>query len=255
MAEDAIAGLATDALTELLADPAPRVLHGSRTLLGIFKGGSQKEKAAAKWCLDNNWLEPTGASVGKGKSQKELYRLTSEGLKSILAHGDASKLLRRLQESVEQLSVQVGDVVSALQASLPALKSAISQLGERLKPPDLDELRRLASATALPESSKQQRPAATSAGERMDWGKEIVKMVSEQKQRNAFQRLTLTVIYQRLRASYPELTLGEFHDGLRRLQEQRRILLGPYTQALATLDDARNALYLDREVKYYVDLP
>jgi hypothetical protein len=51
------------------------------------------------------------------------------------------------------------------------------------------------------------------------------------------------------------LTLARFHDGLRTLYKQRRISLWPYTLALATIDDPENALFLDREVKFYVDLP
>jgi hypothetical protein len=69
------------------------------------------------------------------------------------------------------------------------------------------------------------------------------------------QRLTLPQVFERVRARKPDLTLGQFHDGLRRLQDERRIRLSPYTQALATLDDPRNALFLDREVKFYVELP
>ena len=51
---------------------------------------------------------------------------------------------------------------------------------------------------------------------------------------------------------YPGLTLGEFHDGLRDLRDSDRIRLIPFTRALATIPDARNALYLDGEVMYYV---
>ena len=80
-------------------------------------------------------------------------------------------------------------------------------------------------------------------------------MAAEQKQRNSFQRLTLPQVFERLRVRHPDLTLGQFHDGLRRLQDEKRIRLAPFTQALATLDDPRNALFLDREVKYYVELP
>ena len=80
-------------------------------------------------------------------------------------------------------------------------------------------------------------------------------MITEQKQRNPLQRLSLPQMFERLRVRHPALTLGQFHDGLRQLQDEHRVRLGPYTQALATLDDPRNALFLDREVKFYVELP
>lgn len=91
--------------------------------------------------------------------------------------------------------------------------------------------------------------------ENLDWLDDAVKMITHHKEHRRFPSLTLPALYEGLRASHPRLTLGQFHDGLRVLRDKRLIRLEPFTQALATLDDPRNALYLDREVKYYVDLP
>jgi len=132
-------------------------------------------------------------------------------------------------------------------AAVQELKAAIAKALEKIKPVDIDELTTKLAGT---------RPAAQSPQRlEMGWGEDVVLMAAGQKQRNPYQRLTLPQVFERLRAKHPSLTLGEFHDGLRRLQDEKRIRLGPYTQALATLDDSRNALFLDREVKYYVELP
>ena len=82
-----------------------------------------------------------------------------------------------------------------------------------------------------------------------------MKLVTEQQQRDRYLPLDLPRIYATLKQSRPSLTLGQFHDGLRMLRDQARIRLKPYTRALATIDDARNALFLDGEVMYYVELP
>jgi hypothetical protein len=248
------------ALAALVADPAPRVMHGSSKQPGIFAGAGAAMKAAARQCLENGWLEPTGAFAGKGKSRKELYRLTAAGLQEVLSRSDPRSLLESLGERLDklhedsaQLPAKIAELTNtaaalqhSMQQSTAALRTALLQAEERLKPPDLEYLRQVLTESA---------PTAPNApNSTADWTEEVLRLATEQKQRHLFQRLTLPQIYNQLRTKFPDLPLGEFHDGMRRLHEQGRIRLGPYTQALATLDDPRNALYLDREVKYYVEL-
>ena len=54
-----------------------------------------------------------------------------------------------------------------------------------------------------------------------------------------------------LLAECDDMTLGQFHDLLRDARDAKLIRLIPYTRALASIPDARNALYLDGEVMYY----
>ncbi len=261
---------AIDALSAMIGDPTSKVLHGSKTVPGIFKGASAGEKAAAKICTDQRWLEPTGEIAGKGKSRKELYRLTAAGVQAILAQSDSSELLRRLQDSLQQLGTKTQDIPRAVEekikealapiASLPgvlqSLQATITQALAKIKLPDLDELtRKLSQASAGPhqEHSTSQPIPSPVVAER-DWSEEVVRMVNEQKLQHSLQWLTLPQVYERLRANHPQLTLGRYHDGLRRLQDEKKIRLGPFTQALATLNEPRNALYLDHEVKYYVEV-
>jgi len=271
--------LALEALARLLGEPSPRVLHGPKPVPGIFAGASAAEKAAAKHCLDNGWIAPTGEAVGKGKTRKELYRLAPAGVQAVLAKSDPTALLQALADSVARLDERAAGIAQSVETASEAmrrqleafmrnllrdfastlrplesfpvavqeLKAALAKTLEKVKPMDLDELTRKLARTG---PHAQSPPHAGSA-----WGEDVIRMAAEQKQRNAYQRLTLPQVFERLRAKHPALTLGQFHDGLRRLQEDKRIRLGPFTQALATLDDPRNALYLDREVKYYVDLP
>src|SRR5882724_412676 len=88
--------LALQALSQLLGDPSPRVLHGAKSVPGIFAGASAPEKAAARHCLDNGWIVATGDAVGKGKTRKELYRLTPAGAQAVLAKSDPTALLQVL---------------------------------------------------------------------------------------------------------------------------------------------------------------
>jgi hypothetical protein len=246
----AVQASALEALAGVLGDPAPRVLHGSKAALGIFPSASAADKAAAHYCLEHGWLAPAGEAPGKGKTRKPLYRLTPAGLQAVLAQSDPTAILKSLTNNLKSLEDASASILTEIQtnsAALRQLKTALTGALERIKPVDVDELTR---KMAAPRPVGEITPPAT-----VNWGEEVVRMVAEQRQRNQFQRLTLPQIFERLRSKHPHLTLGQFHDGLRRLQDEKRIRLGPYTQALATLDDPRNALFLDREVKYYVDLP
>jgi hypothetical protein len=142
-------------------------------------------------------------------------------------------------------------VLAALEPLAPLkelgqIKQNLSEVLNRVKPVNVaDVLNKLAAAA----------PPSPAAQGDDSWLAAVLRMATEQRQANPFQRLTLPQVFERLKAQRPELSLGQFHDGLRRLHQENRIRLGPYTQALATLDDPRNALYLDREVKYYVEVP
>lgn len=103
--------------------------------------------------------------------------------------------------------------------------------------------------SAPPPANVAARPADAGG-----WSEDLLRLLREQKQRNAHQQLSLPQIYERLKSTRPGLTLGQFHDGLRTLQDQKRIRLGPYTQGINSVPDNRNALYLDQELKFYVDL-
>jgi len=259
--------IALTALAAFLGDPTPRILHGSKKAPGVFAAAGAKEKAAANLCLERGWLQPTGLFEGTGKSRKETYRITAEGVQAVLSRTDSSAQLASLNAGLEKLAAavngtaqnietQVGKLLDEFQtsvrqalkpleavAALPDVQRNIVQVLERVQPPDVATLLQKLSAVG-----------PTSQPARADWKEDVIRLATEQKQKNPFQLLTLPQVFEQLRVRHANLSLSEYHDGLRDLHRAHRIRLGPYTQALATLDDGQNALYLDREVKYYVEL-
>lgn len=186
----------------------------------------------------------------------QMQALREEVLKAVYAKGgkgktDLSKEWAGLAKAVSDLGKRLEKVETALQNQgqeglVEKIDQAFAALQKRLEKPLT-----ITSVQSAPIASQPPKLPAKAD----EWGEEVIRMVAEQKQRNSFQRLTLPQIFEKLRPKHPDLTLGLFHDGLRRLQDEKRLRLGPYTQALATLDDPRNALFLDREVKFYVELP
>lgn len=241
--------LALQALAEAIADPQPRVMFGSARSPGFFKGSGQAVKAAARLCEERQWLAPTGEWLGKGASKKATYRLTPSGLQALLNHDDALLLLRSasaaLQEQVQvfrSLSQQLGQLSNQLQPLAQLVERAL----QRLQPPDINKA--LAALAAGARSPADGVPAD-------GWLDDIVAQAAEQQQRDRYNPLSLPQLYSAVRRKQPGLTLGQYHEGLRTLRDRGRIRLAPYTRALATIDDPRNALFLDGEVMYYVELP
>jgi hypothetical protein len=244
-----VQSLALEALASALTDPRPKVLFGSATVPGFFKGATQPSKAAARLCEERQWLAPTDEWHGKGKSRKPKYRLSPAGAQAVLQHGEPVVVLRSLAAALHEQSTtltSMNEHIARLLGNVQPLSETVSLLAKRFEPPNLEELlRRLNSAPAptVPPSSPP------------DWFEAAVKLAAEQSQRDRYQPLSLPQLYTALRQTRPGLTLGQFHDGLRLLRDQGRIRLAPFTRALATIEDARNALFLDGEVMYYVQLP
>ena len=61
----------------------------------------------------------------------------------------------------------------------------------------------------------------------------------------------LPELYRRLRDVHPALTIGQFHDGLRRLHEQEQVYLHPWTGPLYAMPEPAFALLIGHEVAYY----
>jgi len=253
--------IALEGLAQALTDPAPRLLISGGQTRGFFKakGRAQTVRAAARLSEERGWVVGTGEWVGKGDKQSEKYRLTPAGLQAVLSRNEAAVLLRNLAHGLQQQVEQVGamrEQLAAFAEQAQPVAEAVAELAKRLQPPDVEQLvRKLVAAVRTPESppAPARSPAGTT-GE-TDWFDEVVRLAREQRQRDRYQPPSLPQVYTAIRAKHPALSLGQFHDGLRALRDQGRIRLTPYTRALASIDDPRNALFLDGEVMYYVELP
>jgi hypothetical protein len=250
--------VALQALAQALGDPTPKVLFGTAKVPSFFKGSTQAIKNAARLCEERQWLAATGEWIGRGKSKKPTYRVTPSGVQAVLDHGEPLTAVRGLQSTLEQqvqlfgsLREQLGQMVEHVRP----LTEVVNQLARRVEPPNVDQLVRQLSDSTTPRTSAAPAPAKSTPAATGEWLNDAVRLITEQQQRDRYQPLTLPQFFAALRRSWPALTLGQFHDGLRTLRDQGRIRLSPYTRALATLDDGRNAIFLDGEVMYYAQLP
>jgi hypothetical protein len=258
--EDATQAKTLESLRKAL-DGAPHRLQASgQKTPGLFPGGKAGATLANK-ALEAGLLELTPSPEnhkGKGKQPPRFVRITERGRRFALDGGDLATLLTSLGESLAAREADLAGSVRRIGEQFQAWREQLEETQQALHARFADHQQASQTLRAVLDRSHrpgEPHPAAQPKPLADDWLDEAVRIVTDQKQQNPFERLTLPRIYEQVRKIRPDLTLGGFHDGLRLLQEQRRLRLTGFTQALATLPDAQNALYLDREVKFYVDLP
>ena len=241
--------VALEALARALTDAGPKLLIASKAAPGFF--ASSKEKVAAGIAVDKGWLVPTGEFVGKGATKKEKYRLSADGVRAVLEGSETQQLLRGLGEGLNKQvdnMKAVRDQIGELLQHFGPVAESVAALQRRVQPPSLEDIRKQLGNTATP-------PAASPQPSSSAWLERVPQLAAEQRNRDRFQPISLPALFQKIRAELPSLTLGQFHDGLRLLREKGRIRLIPFTRALATIDDPRNAMFFDGEVMYYVETP
>src|SRR5262245_7623702 len=102
-----------------MANPAPRVLLGSSKKPGIFSSSGKPAKEAAQLCQEQHWIEGTDQFEGKGKTRKELYRITPAGVHYALSHAEPVQLLQAIHHHLDSV--------------LPSIEAACRGLQEQAK--------------------------------------------------------------------------------------------------------------------------
>jgi len=82
----------------------------------------------------------------------------------------------------------------------------------------------------------------------------VLQSLTEWHGPNTAEDCPLPELFRRVREALPALTLGQFQDTLRSLQEQERIYLHPWTGPLYAMPEPACALLSGHEVAYYASL-
>lgn len=253
--------LVLEALERALGDPVPRPLHGTKANPGIFLAKTAPAKEAAQRCLDAGWIEKRGEQRAKGKGKPVgLYGIAPPGVVYLLNHDPVLRLVQATSDGVDNLT----QVAHACQRTLEQAQQQLGQLREtmagavaRVQPPDIT---RLLQSLQTPQSAGNERraggvPVSQNAGAaELDRELELhfIKHLRGQKQQSPMRPVELPQLYRFAKTVRPDLSLGHFHDIVRRMAAARQIRLSPYTQAMYQLPEPECALILGREVMYYV---
>jgi hypothetical protein len=230
---DKSTSLVLEALGRAVADPAGVPLHGTKAAPGLFTS-TAAARQAAQHCKDEGYLRLVRTET-RGRTAQEIYAITEKGLAYLLSQVSPKQVLEDFVRALQARQIQVGELVEATrawQAGLDALRATAEKV--------LQQLHRPGGTTAAT------TPASSNGSE--TWLAEVLAYLAE---RQAPGDCPLPELYRRAVQAAPNLSIGHFHDGLRRLHEQERIYLHPWTGPLYDLPEPPYALLVGHEIAYY----
>jgi hypothetical protein len=264
---------AYDALPELLP------LAGTK---GIFT--AKQEDLAGQAVRDGLLAERKAALPGKGKKAKEIVYgvLTEAGLRKLIEKDSPRAALERLLPAVQSIATPAptgspGDLraelekataacVSAVRDAVATMQTAVLGAISAASPPAADPgpvLAALRSAlervetpvlksvlAPVPVPTPTPAPAAAPSVTRSALELEIVSFVEDWARARTVGP-PFDELMKGLRARHPDLTVGAFHDALRRLHDAERVRLGAWPRTLDDLPEPELALFLSSKVMYY----
>lgn len=230
------------ALSRAAADPAGVPLFGSKSQPGLF-AATAPGKQAAQRCKDEGYLTVLRTEP-RGRGDQEVCTVSDRGLAYLLSQTSPRQVLEDFLRVLEARQAQLDGLVTAarqMQAGLDALRTTAEQVLHRVVPPHHHGT----NGTPPPPC-----PAADTS-----WDAAALDILGCWQESGASEDCPLPELYQQLRAAAaPGLTIGRFHDGLRRLHDEGRIYLHPWTGPLHDLPEPPYALLVGHEIAYYASL-
>jgi len=219
---DKLTQLLLDALGKAAAEPAGLPLFGGKAGPGLFPATAAARQAAQR-AQDEGYLRAAGTEPA-GKAERVVCVLTDKGLQYLLQQTSPRQVLEDFVRAVEARREQLDELIAAarrMQTGLDAVHATVAQELPQVAPPEPD------------------RPA------------EVPTILTQWRAAGASEDCPLPELFARLRRTRPGLSVGQFHDGLRKLHDDGLIYLHPWTGPLYALPDPACALLVGHEIAYY----
>lgn len=229
---DKAAPLVLEALGRAVADPGGLPLFAAKQAAGLFAAGAAA-KQAATYCREQGLLQVVRTET-KGKASQEICAITEKGLAYLISQSSPRQVVEEFLRALDSRGVEVQELqqtATRLEASLNGLRSAAEHLLAHLQKP-----------------STNGYPGGTGAE---TWLIALLALLSERQRAGAIEDCPLPELYRKAQESSPALTIGRFHDGLRKLHQQAQIYLHPWTGPLYDVPEPALALLVGHEVAYY----
>jgi hypothetical protein len=218
-----------EALGRAAARPDGLPLFAAEPGAGLF-AATATGKQAARRCRDDGLLR-----VVRGKDPRQVCAITDKGLAFLIGQADPRTALEVLVEAVRAREAQLDEIAGHVrreQEQFADLASAARAALDRLaggRPAEPDHPPEL-SADAVREQLAGWHASA------------------------ALGDCPLPELFRRLRPVLPRLTIGQFHDRLRRMHQEQAVYLHPWTGPLYQMPEPSLALLVGHEIAYYASL-
>jgi hypothetical protein len=226
--------------------------HGGRSAPGLFPATAVGKQAAQR-CRDEGLLRPTAepAPAAGRPAGPELGEITDKGMAYLLSQVSPKQVLEDMVRALEAREAQVGQLLGAvrtMQTAFQALRSSAEQALSAANRPGRDLKSLFADFCRSGEANGEPAPAppAPSADESIlaclaGWSAPT-------------EDCPLPELYRQVCARRPGLSVGQFHDALRKLHDAGQLYLHPWTGPLYELPEPPYALLVGHLVAYYASL-
>lgn len=250
MSRDKVTEALIDALKSALAIPHEQRLFKSGKLDGLFPSRSGANGDAAALALREEYLEVVRTET-RGKTSFEWVIVTPKGVDFLHENESPLHTLQELSQTLQLNQQAIPEWLSEIQTNLIQMQKRIEEDArqwmhhlESLTTRVNEALRRLElSLPALPEELVNRYP----------WSLEALSYLDRrQASTEGNPPCSFPELFSAVHRESPDLLLGEFHEGLRRLQAQRAVQLLPMEggqgipQPEYALFDGARVLYLVR---------
>jgi hypothetical protein len=212
------------ALRQALAGPEEHRLYRAGKLDGLFASRAGAAGAAAVQALAQELLVPTRSET-KGKVVIEWVRLTPSGVDFLHQHESPVRALEEVRHALrsnqQNLPVWLDDMRATLAAVDERLAADARKWTERL-----DGLtRRVEDALRRLESERPLLPPEVA--DAYPWSVDALNYLDRRKTGGAPGDCPLPELFAALTRTHATLSVGAFHEGLRRLHDRRVLRLKP----------------------------
>jgi hypothetical protein len=248
--------LLLESLQEAAKHPEGMPLFAGRTASGIFRTGVAGKKAA-QLCQEQGYLDAVDGG-SNGKPSQGHWALSEKGLAYLLSQVNPREVLARLVAALEERQIQLDLVLACVRQAhngLSVLKAnAETVLRELGRPAPVARPEPLNGVFGQSHALRRLRACHSDAANGHDserWLSTVQEHLTERLHADALEDCPLPELFQTARRCAPELTVGRFHDGLRRLHEEGRVYLHPWTGPLYEIPEPALALLVGHEIAFY----
>ena len=224
-----------DGLSRAVADPAGVPLLGGKSSPGLF-AATAAGRAVAQRCKDEGLLRVVRTEM-RGKAPLDVCTITDKGLAYLLSQVSPRQVLEDFIRTLDARQSQAGEllmIARQMQAGIDALKQTAEKVLEGLHRP---------GAPAAPTNGSANGSEA--------WPGAALSYLARRQEAGAAEDCPLPELFRHAQRETPGLTIGHFHDDLRRLHERGQIYLHPWTGPLYDLPEPAFALLVGHEIAYY----
>ena len=245
---DKVSEVLLDALKQAMAEPVEQRLYKSGKLDGLFASRTGANGEAANLAIREGLLEVVRTET-KGKITTEWVRATPQAREFLQRHESPVQALKDLQAILQSNRQGIPLWLSEMQRDLETLSKRLVEEAEKWT-------HRLESigeqvAQALRRVEAADSPAPEGGTADSAWAVDALGYLDRRRVSGAQGECPLPELFGALRPRHRDLSVPEFHDGLRRLHDRRALRLLPFAGSPNEMPEPEYALTDGANVLYF----